>query len=256
MKGLLQKSAAGALIFLLFMAGCRREIQISPPAEPVPPAKELTHLGHTIQVGAFSVVSNAVRLTNSLNRHGLNAYYFVPESGLYKVRFGNFASREEAQQEAESLIQKGIFTQYFVVSPEDYAVAKESVLGEEYLRDKIIATAQSFIGLPYAWGGTSPEGGFDCSGLTMAVYQLNGLNLPRSSQDQWETGTPIPQGQLLKGDLVFFDTSQKGKATHVGIYTGQNMFVHAPGKNKIIRKESLSGRYFRIRFIGARTYLK
>jgi cell wall-associated NlpC family hydrolase len=207
-------------------------------------------------VGAFSVVGNAVRLTDSLNEHELQAYYFVHESGLYKVRFGDFASKEEARQEAENLKRKGVFAEYYIVSPEDYAVAKRRQFGSHFLRGELVSTAQSFIGLPYSWGGVSPEQGFDCSGLTMAVYKLNGLNLPRSSRGQWGTGTPIERNQLQKGDLVFFATGERGRVSHVGIYAGENTFIHAPGKNKRIRSESLSSQYFQKRFLGARTYLK
>jgi cell wall-associated NlpC family hydrolase len=124
-----------------------------------------------------------------------------------------------------------------------------------YLRNEIVTTAQTFIGVPYRWGGVSPEHGFDCSGLSMAVYHLNGLNLPRSSEAQWEAGSPVNRSRLSKGDLVFFATSGRGKISHVGIYVGENTFIHAPGRNKRIRLDSLSKRYFRRRYVGARTYL-
>lgn len=245
-----------ALSFLIFGASCRKAVRVSPPPEPTLPAAELPVLGYGIQVGAFSVLGNAVRLTASLNEHDLNAYYFVHESGLYKVRFGDFVTRDEAMQQAESLKRKGIFREYFIVSPEDYAVAKKRQFGNDYLRIELVETAKSFIGLPYSWGGVSPEQGFDCSGLTMAVYELNGLKLPRSSRGQWGLGTPVPRSRLLKGDLVFFATGESGRVSHVGIYAGDNTFIHAPGKNKKIRRESLSSQYFQNRFLGARTYLK
>jgi len=256
MKYSVKTSGVLVLIFLASLLSCRKAAQVSPPPEPTPPATELPALGFSIQVGAFSVVGNAVRLTDSLNEHDLNAYYFVHESGLYKVRFGDFIAREEARQKAESLKKKGIFTEYFIVSPEEYAVAKKRQYGDEYLRIELVETAKSFIGLPYSWGGVSPEQGFDCSGLTMAVYKLNGLNLPRSSRGQWGIGAPVQRSQLLKGDLVFFATGERGKVSHVGIYTGEDTFIHAPGKNKKIRTESLSSLYFQNRFLGARTYLK
>ncbi len=250
-------SCVFALIIFMSLLNCRKAAQVSPPPEPTPSATELPTLGFGIQVGAFSVVGNAVRLTDSLNEHDLNAYYFVHEpGGLYKVRFGDFVTRDEAMKKAESLMRKGVFAEYFIVSPEDYAVANKRQFGNDYLRGELVETAKSFIGLPYSWGGVSPEQGFDCSGLTMAVYKLNGLNLPRSSRGQWGMGTFIQQSQLLKGDLVFFATGEKGRISHVGIYTGGNTFIHAPGKNKKIRTESLSSLYFQNRFVGARTYLK
>jgi len=118
-----------------------------------------------------------------------------------------------------------------------------------------VETAEGFIGLPYQWGGASAEEGFDCSGLTMAVYQLNGLSLPRSSQDQYTMGAPVERAGLAKGDLVFFATKGREKVSHVGVYVGDNRFIHAPGKGKSIRVDSLSDRYFTTRYVGARKYL-
>jgi hypothetical protein len=256
MKFSLKVSGGLALLCILVVMSCRKAVRVLPPPERAPQAAELPALGFTIQVGAFAVVGNAVRLTDSLNTYDLEAYYFVHESGLYKVRFGDFRSRDEAREKAESLKQKGILADYFIVSPEDYPVAKKRYYGNDYLRLELAETAKRFLGLPYSWGGVSPEQGFDCSGLTMAVYKLNGLNLPRSSRGQWGMGTPVGRSQLQKGDLVFFATKERGKVSHVGIYTGHDTFIHAPGKNKKIRQESLSSRYFQNCFVGARTYLK
>ncbi|MGB6864574.1 MAG: SPOR domain-containing protein, partial [Candidatus Aminicenantaceae bacterium] len=126
------KKSCICLLFLVILAtSCRKEIGIEPPSEPVPtakepalPPKEIAQLGFTIQVGAFSVVSNAIRLTNTLNRQGLNAYYFVHESGLYNVRFGDFLTKEDARQKAESLVASGVIEEFYIVSPTDYSVAK------------------------------------------------------------------------------------------------------------------------------------
>ena len=258
------------LVLSVLGASCRKKVEIGPPPKkapqakepapspkkPIAPAIELPQLGFTIQVGAFSVVGNAVRLTHSLNRKNLDAYYFLHSSGLYKVRFGDFATKEMARQRAEHLVSDGIIEEFYIVSPEEYSLAKRVARGEAYLRDELVSTARSFIGIPYSWGGTSPEHGFDCSGLTMAVYELNGLKLPRSSKDQFAVGTPINRSQLSKGDLVFFATSQVKKVTHVGIYMGDGQFIHAPGRDRYIRVDSLSNGYFRSRYIGARTYLE
>jgi cell wall-associated NlpC family hydrolase len=89
----------------------------------------------------------------------------------------------------------------------------------------------------------------------MVVYRLNGLQLPRSSSAQWQAGIPINSSQLLKGDLVFFATSGGQRVSHVGIYVGDNKFLHAPGKNRKIRISSLSGKYYKSRYLGARRYL-
>jgi cell wall-associated NlpC family hydrolase len=88
----------------------------------------------------------------------------------------------------------------------------------------------------------------------MTVYQLNGLDLPRSSRAvrRW---TAVSMDQLQEGDLVFFATSGNGNVSHVGIYVGSGVFIHAPGKGKAIGRESLARDYYRKRFLGGRTYL-
>ena len=121
------------------------------------------------------------------------------------------------------------------------------------LRDHIAVTANGFIGLPYQWGDISPTKGFDCSSLVMAVFQLNGLVVPRTSKDQFTNGVPVDPENLNKGDLLFFTTNGTGQISHVGIYVGDGMFIHAPGKGKPIRQESLNTQYYRDRYMGACT---
>jgi hypothetical protein len=214
----------------------------------------VTRTGYTVQVGAFSIPDNARRLAQTLNDTGLDAYYYPQGSGLYKVRFGDFASRDAAVREAERVLREGLIADYFIVRPEDHPVNRRSLPGED-LREKLVATAESFIGVEYTWGGTSSREGFDCSGLARAVYQLNGLSLPRSMTDQYHTGTSVPRGRLRKGDLVFFSGTPGQPVSHVGIYVGENVFIHAPGKGKKVCEGSLDGPYFKERFSGARAYL-
>ena len=115
--------------------------------------------------------------------------------------------------------------------------------------------AMQFLGTPYRYGGNTPDSGFDCSGLTMTVYQLNGLDLPRHSRTQYDAGDSIAREDLQKGDLVFFDTRGRGKVSHVGIYIGAGRFIHAPSSGKKIRIDALSSDYYARRFVGAKTYL-
>jgi len=212
-------------------------------------------MGYTLQVGAFAQVENAARLTNRLNRDNLDAYYFLYKQGLYKVRFGNFATREHAAREAEILKAMGVIGPYYVVRPEDYAIAKRVHYDDLLFRDEIVKTARSFVGVPYRWGGTSAAHGFDCSGLAMAIYRLNGLKLPRTSGQQYEAGMPVGREDLARGDLVFFDTRGRGRISHVGIYIGQGRFIHAPKTGKRVCASSLSNSYYKNRYIGARSYL-
>ena len=240
---------------LFLAAGCAERVAVV-PKEPLPPGAAIAPMGFSIQVGAFTDLDKAIRLTRSLEGQGVAAYYFRHDSGLFKVRFGNFPSRENALKKAESLLSSGIIEDYYIVGLEEYAVAKARIYGTKGLRDEIVRTSENFIGLPYQWGGDSPEQGFDCSGLTMAVYQLNGLNLPRSSTEQYKLGMPIEREELEKGDLVFFSSSGAKKVSHVGLYRGDDRFIHAPGKGKTIRLDSLSNGYYDSRYSGARRYLK
>ncbi len=242
-------------LLLLVWGGCATK----PPTPPKPPlalpAQAVPRMGYSIQVGAFTNVDNAIRLTQSLEKQGMSAYYFHHKSGLFKVRFGDYPTREAARIKAEALVQAGVFGEYYIVSPEDYALARVRLYGEATVRNEIVESAEGFIGLPYQWGGSSAEEGFDCSGLTMAVYQLNGLNLPRSSRDQYSIGASVERTELAKGDLVFFATKGREKVSHVGVYAGDDRFIHAPGKGKTIRVDSLSDRYYLARYVGARKYL-
>jgi hypothetical protein len=254
---------AGLVFFgvaIAWFSGCRAGVRVIPPSAPplapapAAPRAAVTRTGYVVQVGAFSILDNARRLAQVLDDIGLDAYYFSQGSGLYRVRFGDFPSKDAAVREANRLLENKIVEDYFIVGPEDHPVYRLSLSGED-LREKLWATAESFIGVEYTWGGTSKLEGVDCSGLVRAVYLLNGLSLPRSTTDQYQAGTKVSRDRLQKGDLVFFSASPGRPASHVGVYVGENVFIHAPGKGKKVREESLDSRYFKERFSGARAYL-
>ena len=121
----------------------------------------------------------------------------------------------------------------------------------EEQRQEIIATAQQYLGKVYIWGGTSPRG-FDCSGLTYFVYRMNGIELPRISSSQYRAalGRKVKKAHLNEGDLVFFETYRPGPS-HVGIYIGNNRFIHASPKHGVTIS-SLDDPYFKNRYIGAK----
>ena len=242
----------GVSALLLLIGGCGA--RTTEPEQPsISTRHRLLRMRYTIQVGAFSKIDNAVRLTASLERQGLDAYHFLHSSGLYKVRFENFRTKQDARSRAVDLQRRGIIDGFYIVEPNEYAA--DSSDGSVRLREEIVRTAGRYVGVPYRWGGESPRTGFDCSGLTMVVYRLNGLNLPRSSRQQWKVGRRIDQSQLQKGDLVFFATRGDSNVSHVGIYTGRNKFLHAPGRGRRIQSASLSSKYYRARYVGARSYL-
>ena len=244
-----------ACLFLLFVLGCGGEPTVPRKTTYSPPPQKLSPMRHSIQVGAFSNMNNAVRFTEKLQTKGIGAYHFRHDSGLYKVRFGNYYSKDFARKKAENLKATGMIEEYYLVGPKDYAALSFQSGDNDYLRSEIVRTAKQYIGISYRWGGESPETGFDCSGLTMVVYQLNGLDLPRSSKQQWKTGRPVKRNQLNRGDLVFFATSGGSRVSHVGIYTGNGKFLHAPRRGRKVQVSSLSNTYYKARYLGARSYL-
>jgi cell wall-associated NlpC family hydrolase len=211
-------------------------------------------LGYSVQVGAFNVLDNAEKITNLLEDYGYDPYYYKDNSGLFKIRFGNFGDRSSAELKAGELILKGLIDDYFIISPGDYPIAAtDRPLSDDAVRNSIVKSARSYIGVPYAWGGNSRRG-IDCSGLTQAVYNLNGFSIPRTSSEQYNRGGAISKDSLRPGDLVFFATSSK-KVSHVGIYAGNNSFIHAPSKGKTVTVTSLSDPYFSKTYVGARSYI-
>ncbi len=247
---------------LLFGCGTRHA---PPPERGVPPSSSTTVLpperpnllpvmGYCVQVGAFAQVENAARLSARLSDHGLAAYYYQERRGLYRVRFGNFATSEHAVAIAGKLQQGAVIDVYTVIRPESYPVLRYH--GQEALvRGELVRVANQFIGVAYQRGEAGPGEGFDCSGLAMMVYQLIGLDLPRSSKEQFRLGRPLPPHQLRPGDLLFFTTASSGRVSHVGIYVGDGLFIHAPGSGKTVCRASLTSTYFRKRYLGARAYL-
>ncbi|WP_027417179.1 C40 family peptidase [Aneurinibacillus terranovensis] len=110
------------------------------------------------------------------------------------------------------------------------------------------------LGVPYKLGGNTPDEGFDCSGFTSYVYSQLGITLPRISSDQYTMGTDVPNKEDLKpGDLLFFDSMNKGMVTHVGIYLGDNKMAHS-GSDKVT-VEDLTWYFNHYPFYGAKRFL-
>lgn len=134
------------------------------------------------------------------------------------------------------------------VAQADPSEVKESSKGQE-----IVDYALQFVGYPYVYGGSSPKG-FDCSGFTSYVYKHFGYSLNRSASGQLDNGKAVSMSQLQPGDLVIFKKSGTGskRASHVGLYIGNNQFVHASTSKVGVIISSLSSSYYTTGFVGGR----
>jgi cell wall-associated NlpC family hydrolase len=108
--------------------------------------------------------------------------------------------------------------------------------------------ATGLIGTPYQWGGATPAG-FDCSGLVYYPFRKAGLDVPRTSQEQYRAARPVSIESAAPGDLVFF--GRRGRISHVGIYLGEQRFIHAPEAGRNVTIAHLDDGHYRKRFAGA-----
>lgn len=127
-------------------------------------------------------------------------------------------------------------------------VAASSEIGQQ-----IVNEAAKYLGTPYVWGGTTPNG-FDCSGLVQYVLNNLGIDISRVSQSQFNEGVPVSKGDLQPGDLVFFESN--GDVHHVGIYAGNGMMIHAPRTGDVVRFQSIETPYYQSEYAGARRIYK
>lgn len=257
------------------------------------PAAGIRRLGYAIQMGAFADVKNAERFTSTLQKKGIEAFYFRKDNGIYAVRFGDFTSKDKARAVAGKLVADRVISSYYIAPPNEVVFARPKEPGwqkppAEEIRlpqtpqqvpapkgsettDKpqtkpgrgnerdmgaiAARTAERFVGIPYRWGGDNVIDGMDCSGFVRAVYNLCGVSIPRTSRDQYKAGEAVSRDALQDGDLVFFGAAED-KINHVGIYVGNGRFVHAPRRGEDIRVTSIDDNYFEKRFVGARRYFQ
>jgi murein DD-endopeptidase len=118
--------------------------------------------------------------------------------------------------------------------------------------EKAARTAVAMIGRPYKYSGDSPEG-FDCSGLVRYSYLAAGLDVPHRTKDLKNASSPVGYTKMRRGDLLFFD-EQGVKYAHVGIYIGDDHFVHAPSTGQKVRKDSLRDAHWKKSFLEARRF--
>ena len=127
------------------------------------------------------------------------------------------------------------------------AVPSNSAAGE-----KIVSFAKQYLGYSYVYGGTTPSGGFDCSGFVYYVFKSCGYNISRSCSAQANTGTAVSKANLQPGDVIFFNNTSNGAIGHVGIYIGDGKFIHAANSRRGVVTDTINSGYYYTYYYSAR----
>ena len=163
-----------------------------------------------------------------------------------KLSAGRIVETLEELEDGWYRIEEGYISAEFteVVDPSELV---QSSKGQE-----IVNYAMQFLGYPYVYGGSSPRG-FDCSGFTSYIYKQFGYSLNRTASDQLDNGTSVSRSELQPGDLVMFKKgSSSRRASHVGIYIGNNQFIHSSTSRVGVIISGMDEAYYTSGFVGAR----
>lgn len=225
-------------------------------------ASQVKPVGYTIQAGAFQELAKAERFTEKLRGQKLDAVYFKKSNGLFAVTFGNFSTWDSAAQSAKRLKEEGLLEAYYIVRPLGAPVGFEnrssSVLQlkpHDADRGKLAArTAERFTGIQYKYGGNNVVEGLDCSAFVKSVYYLIGVDIPRTSQEQFNAGELIDKKELQEGDLLFFGKGPR-QISHVGMYIGNGKFIHAPRRGEPIQVTPVENEKYLQKYVGSRRFL-
>lgn len=150
------------------------------------------------------------------------------------------------------VVQSSTLAQEVMPDSEPSAPAMQRIHSFTHRATELAMTAMTLIGAHYKYGGNSPETGIDCSGLVRYVFkEAWGATLPRTSLELSRAGEEVSRDELQPGDLVFYNTMRRNYS-HVGIYLGDNKFIHAPSSGKKVRIDNMELAYWKKRFNGAR----
>ncbi len=248
------KNISLALVFTpLLFTGCMQE-KVSRIAPSKSIEKSQTLLSKVKNISDTLDKENNTSTNKSVNNHVFNnvtPQQNTPNS-IQEFAFSPINQNIDDLEQLALMIQnnmgleitgvEGSFTEAIEVDNDWIELTKE---------DELIEIAKGLIGLKYVWAANGPEC-FDCSGFTKYVFKAQGINLPRYSGHQANMGVKVNYSELIKGDLVFFDTEKKykGKVNHVGIYIGNDKFIHASSaKKKVIITSFVKKKFYKNRFL-------
>ncbi|GHC25950.1 hypothetical protein GCM10010082_18740 [Kushneria pakistanensis] len=166
--------------------------------------------------------------------------------------------RKRAIAQGRSLLPEGIAPGVDNFNYKKYAFNEEIDRPGDVAMARAMDTVTDQLGRPYLWGGTTPQAGFDCSGLIYYAFRdLLSKELPRTANGMyhWSEAAPVTPDALKRGDLVFFRIKAASAADHVGVYLGDGKFIQAPRTGENIRISSLDGAYWQKHYLGARRLL-
>ncbi len=215
-------------------------------------------------IATFDVLK-AEPVMNEIILDSDDTYYFVYEDEELGLLYFYEEEIIDVQEDGKTVQKKRIIQKQVKATKgyrqlDKYRSKPDYTTGEPIIRSfmlssdsakgsAILSEAQKYLGVPYVWGGTTPEG-FDCSGLVQYVCNSLGISVNRVAEDQFNNGTPVSRDQLQPGDLVFFE--QNGYIHHVGIYAGDGMMLHAPRTGEVVQYQSIDTDYYRSEYAGAR----
>jgi peptidoglycan DL-endopeptidase LytE len=209
------------------------------------PLKKLMALNDnskTIRAGQKIVLAKSTTPPHKQTSLAKNQHKDLEETNEKAEADADVVADEDTNEEEESDSGEDLFTNLY-----------RFVSGEEFLgkwkspneMQSLIQKANGFLGVRYRLGGNSKRG-IDCSALVQKVYRSFNVNLPRVARDQSEIGVEVDLDKLAKGDLVFFNTNRS--FGHVGIYIGNNKFIHASSRSRRVRIDSLDHPFYQERF--------
>lgn len=256
------RKIAGITAVLAVMVICG----LSPYNNRYSQGKNSIGYGEGYQVSGKEVLLASVALADQSDDSQREVQVFEQKSNAYaKVIADTHKVPKPVTPEAAKVVKKAVAPSVSiaakkpevkkVASRSSSEVAKPPVIStsakpSEKGKD-IVASAEKYIGTPYVYGAAGPSS-FDCSGLTMFVYNKFGISLPHTAKGQAQAGRYVPKSELIPGDLVFFTTNGTGTISHVGIYSGGGKFIHAPQPGKTVGYGSLTNVYYVGRYITAR----
>ncbi len=183
-------------------------------------------------------------LLKDVDTNSINVTSSALSNGNYSITVG------AVLQDGSEVYSLPVDFTYSYAKAEAVAVTSASYTSSNPVIQNILYTAESFLGLPYVWGGTTPAG-FDCSGFVQYVYGQNGYSLTRTTYTQWDNdGVFVSKEDLQPGDLVYFGSG--GSPTHVGLYVGDGMMIHSPKTGDVVKYSTIESGYYNDCYMGAK----